>query len=152
MTESKITRTIEEVTGYYADDGTFFRDKAECEKYEQTAKMVIFKEFKALMIGEPFPECSIWERFGYGGEEFMLAVIEIKNEADVHTANMYAESTHNKTVFTSDMIGKRYLVNLGYGCDGDCAMLPRTEDELIDMFKKDINKFFVKESGKDDNT
>ena len=148
MTESKITRTVEEVTGYYADDGTFFRDKAECEKYEQTAKMVIFKEFKALMIGEPFPECSIWERFGYGGEEYELAVIEIKDKEDLRIANMYGEINKKGTPLTEDVIGKRVLIDIGDTYCRDASWRPRTEEELIEMFKEDIKKFFHPEENK----
>ena len=38
MKEIKTIRTIEEVTGYEAMDGTIFRSKGECEKYESSAE------------------------------------------------------------------------------------------------------------------
>ena len=143
MKEIKWTRTIEEVVAYEANDGTRFNSKEECEKYEETAKSVIFNEFKQLMVGEPFSESSIWENFGYGSEEFQLAVIEIKNVDDLHIANMFAEVYKYGFTFTNDHIGKRLLINLGYECAyGDCGMCPRTEDDLIEMFTKDIRKFF----------
>ena len=146
MKELKRTKTVEEIFGYEAEDGTFFNDKAECEKYEATAKAVIYKEFKKLMVGEPFPECHIWESFGYGSEEYMLVIIEIKDANDVHTANMFSESVSGCFTFTNEHIGKRFLVNLGYSYDSECALCPRTEDSLINQFTKEIQLFFRPES------
>jgi len=153
MKEIKRVKTIEEITGYEACDGKWFANKDECLKYEETARAVIFKEFKQLMIGEPFPECNIWENFGYGGEEFEYAIIEIKNENDLHIANMFSEVYNYGFTFKNDMIGKRLLIALGYdGSYGDCCLCPRTEDELIEIFQRDIKKFFRPEEKKDDNT
>ena len=130
MKEIKRTRTVEEVVGYEASDGTRFNNQEECKKYEETAKGVIFNEFKRLIIGEPFGECTIWSDYGYGSDEFQLAVIEIKNADDLHTANMFAEAYKFGYVFTNDFIGKRILINLGYyGSYGDCGLYPRTEEE-----------------------
>lgn len=152
MKEIKNTRTIEEVICYEAEDGTRFKNKEECETYENTAKSVIFNEFKQLMVGEPFSECSIWEKYGYGGEEFELAVIEIKNADDLHTANMFAKAYGYGYVFPNEMIGKRVLVNLGYcGSYGDCNINPRTEEELVEDFKKNLKYFFYTEKERGEN-
>ena len=144
MKEIKHTRMVEEIIGYQAEDGKNFRSKEECETYEETAKAVIFNEFKQLMInGEPFSENNIWENFGYGNEDFALAVIEIKDEHDLHIANMYSEAYKYGYTFPKEMIGKRVLVSLGYfGAYGDCAFFPRTEEELIESFSKTIEKVF----------
>lgn len=142
MKEIKTTRTIEEVTGYEANDGTVFKTKEECEKYEQTARAVIRNNFKRLMVGEEFCEASIWERFGYGSEEYMLAVIDVKNEEDFKAVQMLCEFEKCGQVKAKDFIGKRILVNVGYNCDYDSYLNPRTEDELIEQFKADIKKFF----------
>lgn len=150
MKEIKRTRTIEEVTGYEAEDGTWFKTKEECEKYEETAKAVIRRNFKRLMIGEEFPECHIWERFGYGSEEFNLAIIEIKNEDDLRAVNMLAELEKCGSV-SPDYIGKRVLVSIGYNGEFDCNLCPRTEEELIDQFKNDIAKFFHPKAKESDN-
>jgi len=143
MTEIKRTRTIEEVTGYKANDGRFFKDKEECEKYEQTAKMVIFNDFKRLIVGgDTFVECCIWENFGYGSEEYELAVIEIKDKEDLRIANMYGEINKKGTPLTEDVIGKRVLVHIGDIYCRDARWNPKTEDELIESFKTQIKKFF----------
>ena len=143
MKEIKRTRTIEETIGYEATDGKRFITKEECELYEKTAKVVIYNEFRQLMINEPFSETDIWENYGYGNEEFQLAVIEIKNADDLHTANMFSQVYGYGFTFTNDHIGKRMLVSLGYdGSYGDCCMCLRTENDLLEMFAKDIHKFF----------
>ena len=92
MKTLKYTKTEEIITGYEADDGHVFATEEECKKYEETARGVILHDLKQLMIGEPFAECGIWERFGYGSEEFMLAVIEIKNADDLHTVKMFIKA------------------------------------------------------------
>lgn len=152
MKEIKCTRQIEEVVAYEASDGTRFKSKEACETYENTAKVVIFNEFKQLIVGEPFSECSIWENYGYGGEEFELAVIEIKNADDLHTANMFSEAYGFDYIFSNELIGKRVLVNLGYhGSYGDCGMNPRTEEELVESFKKNLKYFFYTEKERGEN-
>ena len=152
MKEIKRERTIEEVCGYEANDGRIFSSKEECEKYEKTARAVIFNAFKQLVVDKIFPECNIWEGYGYGGEEFNMAIIDIKNEEDLRAANMYFEEFKFCDQLNRDYIGKRILVNLGYNSEGDCSICPRTEEELIKNFKKDMAKFFhpkAKEGKKD---
>ena len=142
MKEIKRTRTIEETVGYEANDGTMFKTEEECKKYEETARAVIRSNFKRLIVGEEFYECRIWENFGYGSEEYKLAVIEVKNEEDFKTVQMLCESEKCGQVEAKDCIGKRVLINLGYECDFDSYLNPRTEEELIEEFKANIKKFF----------
>lgn len=143
MKEIKTTRTIEEVTGYEANDGKRFSSKEECEKYEQTAEAVINNDFNELFIVGEFPECSIFESFGYGSEEFWMTVIEINNTNDLEIANRYFEfHTKGKCRIDSKYIGKRVLVNIGYEWDHDVNPNPRTYEELVDQFKKETEKYF----------
>lgn len=151
MKEIKRTRTIEEVTGYEAEDGTVFKTKEECEKYESTAKVVVYKAFKELMVdGKPFAECNIWEDFGYGSEEFDLAVIEIKDETDLEIANRYYELNGGFNI-SKDFIGKKVLVDIGFCYDKvkEYNPNPRTKEMLIEQFTKDIAKFFEPEAKED---
>lgn len=153
MTELKTKKTIEEVYGYQATDGTIFPSREECEKYEKTAANVINTRFKSLMVGgEPFPEYQIWESFGGGSDEYEYAVIEMKNADDLKIANMYGE-LHGKGALSEEYIGKRILVTLGDRyCNYDSDWYPRTEEDIIEQFKKDVAKFFrpKKESEKND--
>ena len=158
MKELTHTKTVTETYGYQAYDGAFFSSKEECEKYEITAKAVIFNEFKRLFVGEDFSETQIFENFGYGSDEWGKAVIDIKNADDLHAVNMWIENAKycdHTGGLDNSYIGKRLLVNLGqYGDFGDCNLYPRTEEELIEDFKRDIAKFFhptPKEEKKDED-
>lgn len=142
MKEIKRTVTREEITGYEANDGTIFKTKEECEKYENTAEAVINKEFRKLMLGgEEFPECQIYENFGYGSEEFNMAVLDIKNANDLEIANRYYE-LHSKKLISNEYIGKRTLVCTGYSHDRNVYPCPKTYEELVEQFKRDTKKFF----------
>ena len=145
MKEIKTTKMIEEVTGYEAFDGKWFKEKEECEKYERSAYGVITKEFEQLFIDKRFAECQIWENFGYGSEEYELAVIEIKDENDLNIANKYYELVTKGTaakLIGKEYIGKRVLVSLGYKFDRFVEPCPWTVEELKEQFEKDIMKFF----------
>lgn len=146
MREISVTKEVKEVTGYVADDGTYFRSEEECEKYEQTANAVIKARFHKLFVGDSFQECSIFEDFGYGSEEFEMAVIQLNNEDDVKAANMYinitGSNTNKKDGFTSDDVGKRILVGFNDVCGYDCLYTYGTEDELVNHFRNDVDKFF----------
>lgn len=76
------TRTREQYYDVYiAMDGTEFNDKAECEKYEQSAKAVVNANYKRLIVGTNTEEAF----FGFGccdnGVEFVK--VTSKEDADV---------------------------------------------------------------------
>ena len=144
----KRTREIEEIIGYVADDGKRFSSAEECERYEESAHMAIYNGVVGLSVdGEPFSECNIWDRFGYGSEEWSLLVIEIKDEKDLKVANMFAEMQEPKVDntytnrFKPEHIGKRLLVSIGNQYESRCYIWG-TEEDVIEMFKKDIAPFF----------
>lgn len=148
MKEIKTTRVIEEVTAYEADDGTRFKTADECKKYENSAHYAIYNQFLGLAISEPFPECDIFENFGYGSEEYNLAIVDIKDEKDLKIANMFAEmqvpdarGNEKKLRFDSSRIGQRLLVGIGCDYNENCYIYG-TQEELIEKFKHDIEKFY----------
>ena len=150
----KIKETREVVVSYEAFDGTRFDNEDECKKYESTAEAVITKAFYDLITresGKPiddtlFAECEIWENYGYGSEEFDMAIIEIKNEEELEIANRFYEIKHG-TGIGREYIGKRILVNIGYSYDNYYGVYarPRTREELIEDFTKNIDTYFKKE-------
>lgn len=144
MKEIKRERKIEEVTGYEAFDGKWFKEKEECEKYERSAYGVIAKEFESLFVRERFAECSIWEEYGYGSEEFEMAIIYIKDANDLHTANKYYELVSNGgcKLIGTEYIGKKILVNLGYSYDRYVPPCPRTMEDLMRAFESNLDSFF----------
>ena len=141
MKEIKTTRTIEEVTAYEADDGTRFKTADECKRYENSAHYAIYNQFLGLAISKPFPECTIFENFGYGSDEYNLVIIDIKDEKDLKIANMFAEMQVKECRFDSSRIGQRILVAIGNEYSENCYVYG-TQDELIKMFKQDIDKYY----------
>ena len=143
MKELKRTKTVEEIIGYEAVDGKIFTSKEECSKYEQTAKAVCSKAFKELFVGEEFSECYIWEKFGDGNDEYMMAIVDIKNAEDLEIANRFYEINGCKTI-PKEYIGERILVTLGFIFDGSCGEdpCPRTMEDLKKAFNKTLDEFF----------
>ncbi len=149
MNVIKTTRTIEEVTAYEADDGTRFKTEEECKRYENSAHYAIYNQFLKLGVSEPFAECQIFENFGYGSDEYQLIVIDIKDENDLKIANMFAEMQMperegmnlERYRFGTNRIGQRLLVGIGFNCCENCYIYG-TQEELIEKFKQDIDKYY----------
>lgn len=168
MKEIKRTRTVEEVTGYEAFDGKMFKTKEECENYEGTAYAVLRKRLNSLAVSvdggihSTFAECEMFEKYGYGSEEYEYMIVDIKNADDLMTVNQYYEymkKSYNvkpenlkNDIISDKYIGKRVLINIGYNYDLAYEPDPRTMDELIDQFRKDMNSFFYpEEKGKEND-
>ncbi len=144
----KRTREVEEIIAYEAADGTRFSSAEECEKYEQSAQVAIYNGFIGLSVdGKPFVETAIWDRYGYGSEEWEMLVIEIKDENDLKIANMFAEMQEPEVdnIYTNrfkpEHIGKRLLVSIGSQYESRCYIWG-TEEDVVERFKKDIAPFF----------
>lgn len=155
MKEIKITRTIEEVRGYVAKDGTKFygsNAKEECEKYENSALCVVLERFKNLVVKE-LCECEVFENQGYGSEEYMYYLIDIKDENDVNTYNHFAQFTYEKKTIDNSYIGKRILVGVGQEFENwACRTLhiEGTIDDLKKQFAEDMEKVFADKKGDTD--
>jgi len=151
MKEIVKERVIKEVTGYEATDGTMFKTKEECEKYENSSLAAIRGMFRNLMVDEPFPECSIYEDFGYGSEEYFFCVVDIKDEEDLKVALMYQnEVAPNSAIqFNPTMIGKRILVGIGdweRGTEwyGNLCSIQGEIPDLMKKLKKKLTYYFSK--------
>lgn len=137
---------IEENVLWKAYDGKTFTSEEECKKYEETAESVIKKAFMKLVVGNIVPECDIWANYGYGSEEFMMAIIDIKDANDLMIANKYLDFRKADELIDSKYIGKRIMVNLGYFYEDNIYKVnPRTMEEVIEQFTKDMAKIFKKE-------
>ena len=141
MKEIKVTKTIEEVTGYEANDGTWFKTAEECKKYEESARAVVSAQFRQLVVGGVFCETCIWEDYGFGNDEWEMCVIEIKDVNDLEIANRYYKMV-NSPLIDKSYIGQRVLVHLGTPYDRQVNAVPRTREQLIENFTKTIDRFF----------
>ena len=151
------TKEIKEIYGYESDDGTYFKTEEECKKYEETARYAVDKAFWKLCVKQNindktgmFPECGIFENFGYGSDEFALVILEVKNEEDMKIVNMYKKMhlvhsslDDDRYEIKEEHIGKRILVGLGTHYEGyDNFYVYGTLDELVEKFTHDMYKFF----------
>lgn len=150
MREVKTFETIA-VIKYRAFDDREFDTKEECLKYEKEYEKTLGycrAKFLDLCVDkEFFAECDIYENFGYGSEEYKYAVIEIKNEEDIKTVLDYYKcigAIKYDKVNWEKYIGKKILVGAEYDW-GEVTPNPRTKEELINYFKKEINRFFKEE-------
>ena len=66
---------------YKATDGCVFNSKEECEKYENTAKVVLKSKFKKLVLSET----SEYNLFDVGSDENLVYVVKMHSAADADT-------------------------------------------------------------------
>jgi hypothetical protein len=118
---------VQKYTVYEALDGTEFHDKAECEKYEQSALGVIRARITKLTVGEE----NAWKLMA-GSDDNTVIAIKMETGRDLETVKQfllsectwYGLDTHIKQrdeIF--DIIEKAYddndIVLFGINCDGD---------------------------------
>lgn len=154
MKELKRTETIEKVIGYEANDGTYFDSKEECEKYEKSAFAVVYERFRKLVVKELY-EHEIFENQGYGSEEYVYYLIDIKDDNDVNTYNHFAQFTEGKRIIDNSYIGKRILVGTGNHYDDwsyRYLYIKGTIDDLKKQFAEDMEYVFSDKNGDTDET
>ena len=136
MRENRITRTIEEVNGYYAEDGQWFKDKAECEKYEQSAKMVLYGMLKDNRIGIT----NAYALFENGCEDDPVEIYNIDSEITRERLNRYIilETRYNQNLITADMIGETIILQWGY--DKEYCYCHGTIEDVLNDIKERYDK------------
>lgn len=78
MKQIEVEKVIKEIW-YEAIDGTTFKDKAECEKYDNTAKAILHQRYQPLVL----KNISEWDLFKCGSEECYYDLIIVNNVNDV---------------------------------------------------------------------
>ena len=140
----ELTREVKtiETYGYKADDGTFFKTKEECQKYEETAKMVCYGKAKQYLIGET-TECCLTE---FGSDENS---IEIYNVPDMEAAKVIEQyiilETHGDDDFVGKVtsrIGKKVMACWGY--EREWCWVTSVE-EYTEMIQKNFERAMKKE-------
>lgn len=119
VTKEKVQKYIV----YEALDGTEFNDKAECQKYEESAKGVIRARIAKLTVGK----ATAWDLLA-GSDDNEVVGIKMQNGRDLEyvkqffmmECSWYGE-VRTKEIF--DVIEKAYddndIVLFGINCDGD---------------------------------
>lgn len=145
MREITETKAITQTVGYEALDGRRFSSKEECEKYERSAEYVLNSDFKAVLVGKTFPETSIWEDYGYGSDQFEMAIVDLRNTTCLEIVNHYLKYKGVKNLIKPELVGEKILIDLGSKYDDDIDPHPRTMDMLVKGFINNLQRFFGEE-------
>ena len=130
---------------YEALDGTEFNDKAECLKYEESAKGVIRARIAKLTVGK----ATEWDLLA-GSDDYEVIGIKMQNGRDLEyvkqffmmECSWYGE-VRTREVF--DIIEKAYdnnndIVLFGINCDGEYYFINSRQnivDNLMNFGKKE---------------
>lgn len=112
----ELTHEVKETYAWEANDGKIFYDQNECLQYEKTAKCAITARLREMFVGgnDPVTEYQVFEGYGGSSEEYLMAVLFIKDENDLYAVNQYASFVGAPTV-SSCRVGDKLLVGLGTG-------------------------------------
>ena len=114
---------VQKYTVYKALDGTEFDDKAECEKYEKSAKGVIMARIAKLIVGKG----DAWTLLAGDDDHDVIGIkmqtgkdLEYVKQLFTFTCSWYGEV---RTAEIFDIIEKAYdnddIVLFGINCDGE---------------------------------
>ena len=115
MKEIKESRIIEEVKGYEASDGTFFKDANECKKYEESARAIITARAKEYRVYDGTCD-DLYYDFS---SENKLEIYDIV-DADAAKAvaqYMYEKSDNYREINIDKYIGEKFIVCWSYDED-----------------------------------
>ena len=91
----------EKYSVWIASDGTEFKDKTECSKYEETAKCALLTRYEPLIINSGIEE----DLFGFGSGDYEIDVVQVTStqEADLITQlallhNSYLQESSYKNI------------------------------------------------------
>lgn len=139
-----VEKTIQEITGYEADDGTWFRTEEECKKYEASAAFAAEKAAKQCKIKETDADCAF---AGYCCcYEDEVSVYDIKDAHALHVVNTYLASLNRSNeLIPPEKIGHKVCIQRYYGDDYVFVRGTRIDMEL--QFSKLMDKLFADSAG-----
>ena len=136
------------ITVYEAVDGTEFKSKEECKKYEESAKCVLIAKYSKLVV-KTGSESDIFE--GIGSEDETINIVKINNASDIDIilkliALHYPSVAKNpewlqkRESRLTDAYNSNSLVIIGRGYEGDCFYLSTTFNEIEKTITKISNE------------
>lgn len=138
---------VQKYTMYEALDGTEFHDKAECQKYEESAKGVIRARIAKLIVGRG----NEWELLA-GSDDYEVIGIKMQTGKDLEYVKQFllmecSWYNNNDTVRRDeifDIMEKAYdnddIVLFGINIDGDYYWINSRQniiDNLLNLGKKE---------------
>lgn len=135
----ELKRSVEQVYGYEAIDGTYFEDKDECEKYDKSANAAAFAAAKKL-VGKESCADTAFGMFCTCCED-QICIYHIKTADDLQVLNTYikAKNTFND-IAGPEMIGHKVAVLESF--DDYCAPLG-SRAQLETKFSQLMDELFA---------
>ena len=134
MKEIKTTRTIEEVTGYEAFDGTRFGEREECKKYEESAEGVLKARVQQYKIGET----TIYGLLDEGCDDCGVDIYSVPDADVAQALSQYISVvTREKPILLDEYVGKEIIIFWSY--DHDYAWI-RSIDGIIEGIRNNYQK------------
>lgn len=140
MKEIKTTRTIEEITGYEAFDGTWFSKAETCKEYESSAICAA----KAAAWHYFVDEKGDYDLFNNDSD--VMATFDVPDVKAYEVIRHWMELDHvwNAKDFTPDYVGKRIgLLSNEYDNDYYFSKHVATKEAAIEYYMKSIEAMFA---------
>lgn len=135
------------MTVYVANDGTVFESKEECQKYEKSAKGVLFTKYVPLVV-KTFCEEDFFVH-GIGCCDNTGEIVRVKNQEDAdlilqilllenayYTNEEHPERKTKAAEIINSAIGDYLLI--GRGWDGDSFWLYGSRNSIFEDFEKNF--------------
>lgn len=137
MKEIKKERTVFDCE-YEAYDGSIFKTKEECIKYEETAKCVIRKKFNDL-VEHSSDECSL---FNCGSDDYIIDFIKPNTQDDVNAImqmlELYnANDDRARKLIKEAQENSDYLL-IGHNYDEDYYYILGTRTSVLNNIKENL--------------
>lgn len=128
------------ITIYEAIDGTEFKSKEECIKYEESAKCVLMAKYNKLVIKSD----TMWNFFNVGSDEETVDIVKLNGIPDIDVilklialnspvqAASHPEWLQEKEDILAKAIKEDSPVVIGRGYEGDCFYIYFTIFDLIE--------------------
>ena len=134
-----VEKTVQEITGYEADDGTWFRTEAECMKYEDSAHHAAKSAANAYRTNQSCLETVCGDLCGC--YEDAMEVYDIKDAHALQVVNTYFGSMNSSNpMLLPECIGHKVCIQHYY--DDTCIHIHGTRVDMELRFSKMLDDLF----------
>lgn len=134
--------TVTPYTVYEAVDGTEFRDKAECEKYEKSARGVLRGKLKKITLDDTH---NCWDVMGGEEEHVCLALApKTQEDVDVILQNYYLDNNwiladdskyyrEKREKAVQEALENKDVVLFGINCDNNLYLIDTRQNIINNL-------------------
>lgn len=120
MKQIEVEKVIKEIK-YEAIDGTIFNNKAECEKYDNTAEAILRQRYQPLVL----KTISEWNLFKCGSEECYYDLVIVNNVNDVENILKLTLLRHSYLTTESNKLAEIEKLCMQAMHEGDIILISR---------------------------